>query len=181
MRFFWWGSVIWATVLLTACYPNQPAVFASRVPCTVYFVMDGDTFSCDLNNNGRIEKPEEHIRLLGVDAPETRHSAKARRRQQAQQAVDEPMAQQAKAWLQHHIQQKTVWLLWDVKQHDPYGRSLAWLYTSSQAQEPLNVKMVREGMAAALFLGPNRLFEAETHQAETEAFEAQRGIWSSKP
>ena len=32
--------------------------------------LDGDTLEYDFNNNGKIEDPEENIRLMGYDAPE---------------------------------------------------------------------------------------------------------------
>ena len=143
--------------------------------------MDGDTISCDLNHNGRTDKPTEHIRLLGVDAPETHNSAKmrdkARHRQHADQAVDEPYAQEAKAWLTQRTLGKTVWLSWDVKPQDRYGRSLAWVYTSPTSLVSLNQQLVEAGLAAALFLGPNRQFEEEIQHAEQQAYHAQRGIW----
>ena len=163
---------------LLGCFKEPTLVTEKREPCTVTFVMDGDTLSCDLNHNGHTDKPTEHIRLLGVDAPETRNSAKARHRQHAEQAVDEPHAQQAKAWLTQRALGKTVWLAWDVKPTDRYGRSLAWVYASPTAEVSLNLQLVEAGLAAALFLGPNRQFERQIHQAEQHAYQAQKGIWS---
>lgn len=157
--------------------PENKPPLGGRTPCTVIFVMDGDTLSCDLNHNRRSDKPTEHIRLLGVDAPETHNSAKARHRQHAEQAVDEPHAQEAKAWLTHRTLSKTVWLGWDVKPTDRYGRSLAWVYTSPTAAVSLNQQLVEAGLAAALFLGPNRQFERQIQQAERQAYQAKIGIW----
>ena len=163
--------------LLGCVSPQNKPPLGGRTPCQVTFVMDGDTLSCDLNHNGRSDKPTEHIRLLGVDAPETHNSAKARHRQHAEQAVDEPHAQEAKEWLSQRTLGKTVWLGWDVKPTDRYGRSLAWVYSSPTNRVSLNQQLVEAGLAAALFLGPNRQFESDIQQAERQAYQAQRGIW----
>ncbi|MDH4379071.1 MAG: thermonuclease family protein [Vampirovibrionales bacterium] len=178
-------SMVFVMGLLIACVtgctlandPINKVSVGRRTPCAVTFVMDGDTLSCDLNHNGRSDKPTEHIRLLGVDAPETHNSAKARHRQHAERAVDEPHAQEAKAWLTQRTLGQTVWLGWDVKPTDRYGRSLAWIYTSPNAPVSLNQQLAEAGLAAALFLGPNRQFERNIQQAEQHAYQGQRGIW----
>src|SRR6478609_2113898 len=43
---------------------NQDSPLNSeRVSCRVLMVFDGDTVGCDINSNGKLNKPEEEIRL----------------------------------------------------------------------------------------------------------------------
>ncbi len=163
---------------------NKSNEVAGFERCKVLRVFDGDTLACDLNNDGRDQKPEEHIRLLGIDTPETRHSAKARRRQGAsyEDAVDEPYAKESGEYLRSRTQGKRVWLERDTVTHDKYGRSLAFVYAeqpigNNQPQASLNAQLLQHGLAATLFIGKNRRYERDFEQYEADARKQHLGIW----
>jgi endonuclease YncB( thermonuclease family) len=68
-----------------------------RMACHVLTVYDGDTLGCDLNGNGRIERPQEEVRLLGIDTPEMHYSRKNPTYGSAN-PTDEPYAKEASRW-----------------------------------------------------------------------------------
>ena len=148
-----------------------------REPCRVVTVYDGDTLGCDLNADGRIQRPGEIIRLLGVDTPEMHYSRK-NKSHGTDKPVDEPFAKEASEWLTTKTQGKTVYLVFDWRRNDRYGRTLAHVYSSATDETPINQDLLRTGYATTLFLGGNRLYEAEYHQAEADARRAKRGLWA---
>jgi endonuclease YncB( thermonuclease family) len=144
--------------------------------CRVLTVYDGDTLGCDLNKNGQIERPAEEIRLLGIDTPERSYSRKNPSYLSAH-PTDEPYAKQASDWMTRQTDHKTVYLQYDLRRSDRYGRTLAFVYTSPKAQDSLNLQAIRFGYARMLFLGKNRMYEDKFILAETQARQAKRGIW----
>ncbi|MBK8190643.1 MAG: thermonuclease family protein [Vampirovibrionales bacterium] len=151
-----------------------------RTPCFVTRVFDGDTLACDLNNNRRIESPGEHVRLLGIDAPETSHSAKLKHRLKPGQApYDEPYAQEATRMLQSLALRHTVYLAWDVERVDRYGRSLAVIYPGAGSQASLNEALLKAGVVKTLFFPPNLAYAKRFRAAQKEARRARVGLWQS--
>jgi micrococcal nuclease len=147
-----------------------------RQPCRVLMVYDGDTIGCDLDGDGRIERPYEEIRLLGMDTPERSYSRK-NQTYGTERPTDEPYAKESSEWMEHQVTHKTVYLAYDLRKRDRYGRTLAFVYLSPTAQESLNLQGVRQGYAKMLFIGKNRRFEDEFIQAEASAQKARRGLW----
>lgn len=146
--------------------------------CIVNQVYDGDTVACDLNGDGRIQKPVEKIRLLGINAPETRHGLEKRGQHNPQ--ADQPYAKVASRWLQHQAENKRVWVETDVTPTDRYGRTLAFLYltpTPADVTESLNAQLVQQGLATSLYLGQNRKHQTTMEALEADAHFAQRGVW----
>jgi micrococcal nuclease len=147
-----------------------------RRACRVLTVYDGDTLGCDLNANGRIERPREEVRLLGIDTPEMRYSKKNRSHGSAH-PKDEPYAREASQWLYRQAFGKMVYLEFDVQARDRYGRTLAFVYPAANATSSFNAELLRQGYAKMLFLGRNRLHEETFRVIETEARQAVRGLW----
>lgn len=148
-----------------------------RIRCKVLKVYDGDTLACDLNGNGRVDKPQEKIRLLGIDTPETRFSAKLKRKQKTSTPKDEPYAQEAREFLLQKVADQTVYLQFDRERTDRYGRTLAFVYGNESDDKSMNQKLIEQGFAAILFIDPNRQFKSQFKQAEKEARHARQGIW----
>lgn len=179
-----WGGVsrmpkpiiqpIQAVASVQAKQPEQAVV--ERTACKVLIVYDGDTLGCDLNADGEIEKPEEEIRLLGVDSPEMHYSRK-NPTYRTSHPVDEPFAKEASRWLTTHAKGKMVYLEFDRRRQDKYDRTLAHVFAGRVDRESLNAQLLAQGYATLLFLGKNRLYEAEYQAAETRAREAKRGLW----
>lgn len=147
-----------------------------RVACKVLTVYDGDTLACDLNRDGSIQKPREEIRLLGVDSPEMHYSRKNATYQTAH-PLDEPFAKEASRWLTKQVNQKTVYLEFDVRPADQYGRSLAYVFLAPQMGLSLNEHLLETGYATLLFIGPNRRYEQRFQLAETRARKLKKGLW----
>jgi micrococcal nuclease len=148
----------------------------SRQPCRVLTVYDGDTIGCDLDGDGRIEKPREEIRLLGIDTPERSFSRK-NPTYGSSHPTDEPFARESSAWMERQVTQKTVYLEYDLRKSDRYGRTLAFVHLSPIASESLNMLAVKQGYATMLFIGKNRRYEDDFKQAEVSARKARRGLW----
>ena len=157
-----------------------------RTACRVLAVYDGDTLACDLNGNGRIDAPEERIRLLGIDTPETRFSKKFKRRQKKRKGrrkntrntvFGEPFSETAWKALQQATDDRTVYLESDRRQYDPYGRRLAFVYTRPDATVSINESLLQQGFATTLFIPPNEHYRDRFEQREAEARQARRGLW----
>lgn len=154
---------------------GKMAVAPERQSCRVLRVFDGDTFACDLNQNGRLDKPLEYVRLLLIDAPETIHSKRNH------DGVDEPFAQAAYTALENAVAKKTVWLEFDKEPIDKYDRHLAYVFlhaTDTPAQS-VNAQLVRQGLAHMMRREPNIRYERELLAALIEARENRRGFWGA--
>lgn len=147
-----------------------------REPCRVLFVFDGDTLACDLNGNGRIEKPRESIRFLGIDAPETRYS-KRRRNNPKMKGQDEPFAQEAKAFVQKRLLHKQIYLAYDGQKQDRFGRTLAFLYEEPDSERSINEELLEAGLVTTLFIKPNYRLKERFESVEAEARINQKGLW----
>lgn len=150
-----------------------------RLSCKVLTVYDGDTLGCDLDQDGKIQRPHEEIRLLGIDSPEM-HYSKKNPSYGSKNPVDEPLAKEASQWLERRTRHKTVYLEFDKRRHDRYRRTLAFVYAESQSSVSLNEQAVSAGLAMILFIGKNRLHEERFQQAENEARAAKRGVWAAR-
>lgn len=120
-------------------------------------VLDGDTI---------VLKGGEHVRLLGVNAPEidSRHRD------------GEPGGMAAKAWLQEKLRGRKVYLEFDRQKQDRYKRSLAHLYLANG--EHLNLALVEEGLAMVNLLPPNLRHADAMFRAQQRAEKQKLGIWS---
>ncbi|MCE3236953.1 MAG: nuclease (SNase domain protein) [Vampirovibrio sp.] len=154
----------------------QTKAAGQRTACTVLTVYDGDTLGCDMNEDGEIQRPREEVRLLGIDSPEMHYSRKNPTYGTAH-PTDEPFARQASQFLQRQVQGKTVWLEFDLRRHDKYGRSLGHVFAKRGDTLSLNQQELAQGYATTLFIGKNRLYEDEYMNAESKARNAKRGLW----
>ncbi len=149
-----------------------------RVACKVLQVADGDTIGCDLDKDGKITKPIEEVRLLGIDTPEMHYSRKNKSYGTAN-PVDEPGAKVASQWMTQLVTNKTVYLEFDERHYDRYGRVLAYVYLNPSDTLSINEQGLRQGYAKLLILGKNRHYEDQFTTAESEAKQAHRGLWTA--
>lgn len=173
------GHLPWSsgqTALVENTENTLEAKSGQRTACRVLTVYDGDTLGCDLNGNGNIEQPEEEIRLLGIDSPEMHYSRKNPTHDTAH-PEDEPFAPQASRWLEARAMKKTVHLEFDVKRHDKYERTLAYVYPAAEAPVSFNEQLLGEGLARLLFLGSNRRYERAFKAVEARARIQGKGLW----
>ena len=153
-------------------------------------VIDGDTFELE---NG------ERVRLIGVDTPESRKNAKAKRdSQRSQESLEEilRMGQLAKEALTKIVFHKRVRLEFDVGQRDKYGRLLAYVYLKNEAKEGptlfpyyyqpdhneifVNATLVQLGYASPMTIPPNVKFADLFQVLSREAQDKKRGLWQDK-
>ena len=148
------------------------------ITCAVLTVYDGDTVGCDLNHDGLIEKPQEQIRMLGIDTPEM-HYSKKNPTYGTDHPTDEPFAKEASAWTDQTLYRQTVSLDFDIERHDRYGRTLAYVYTSSGLD--VGAALLKLGYARTLFLGQNHKQAARYLPIEETARRNRLGLWGLPP
>jgi micrococcal nuclease len=150
---------------------STPLGFSVRKPCNVLKIIDGDTISCDLNGNGLLESPNENIRFLQVDTPETKRSKRN------PSGKPQPFGLEAKAYTQGLTQNKVVYLEFDKKIRDRYGRTLAWVYLQPTGGLSVNEGLLKSGLAKVMIYAPNYAHQDEMKRLERKAQSEKRGLW----
>jgi micrococcal nuclease len=140
--------------------PDTSAIPAEAQKATVNYVYDGDTLFLTTPADSNL-----YVRLLAVDAPEVGDNA-------------ECYGDAATAYLRSvAIEGSTVYTLADTEPLDQYGRSLLFVWTADG--NPINLSLVQNGYAEAVFIGQNRLYEDEVEAAEDAAQAAGTGMWGA--
>lgn len=124
-------------------------------------VVDGDTFWADDGTSKGLK-----IRLIGIDAPESRKTFK--------KEVGY-FGKEAKTYLTNLLIGKSVRLEYDLNRIDQYGRTLAYVYLKDGTF--VNAELVKNGFAMALTIPPNVKFVDEFVKLQEEARENYRGLW----
>jgi micrococcal nuclease len=128
---------------------------------TVVNVIDGDTINVNVNN---ITK---HVRLIGIDTPETKHPTK----------TIGCYGKEANAYMVKLLPKGTqISLVLDKETTDKYGRVLAYVYIKSNNLF-VNLNLVAKGYAKVMTFKPNVLHKYEFIQAQTKAKTNQVGLW----
>jgi micrococcal nuclease len=125
-------------------------------------ISDGDTFWI---YNGTSEG--EKIRLIGVDAPESKNVFKKKKGY---------FGTEAKEYLTNLLKGKRVKLEYDVDRKDQYGRTLAYVYFEDGTF--VNATLVKNGYAMVMTIPPNVKFADEFVKLQQEARENNRGLWN---
>ncbi|MEC5395785.1 thermonuclease family protein [Bergeyella sp. RCAD1439] len=132
----------------------------NRLLYTVDKVVDGDTFW--IRGNGINEK----VRLIGIDAPESRSSG---RKQKQYFGIE------AKLFLKNYILNKQVSIELDIKKRDKYGRLLVYAYTKQGVF--INHYLVENGYAVISTYPPNVKYQKLFYTAQQKAKEGKKGLW----
>lgn len=122
-------------------------------------VIDGDTLQ--LENN-------REVRLVGLQAPKIALGRK--------NFSEWPLGYEAKAALEEITLNKTVSLYFGGREMDRYGRLLAHLFLEDNTW--VQGEMLKRGMARVYSFADNRSVVSEMLDAERDAFNANRSIWS---
>ena len=133
--------------------------------------IDGDTLRL---SNG------EHVRLIGIDTPESRYNSKlARDSQRSRKDMDTilNMGKQASIFTRRLVEGKRVKLVFDVQKHDKYGRLLAYVYLEDGTF--LNARIIEEGYAQVMTIAPNIRYAQTFLKLEREARQNGNGLWTS--
>ncbi|MBN1330964.1 MAG: thermonuclease family protein [Candidatus Heimdallarchaeota archaeon] len=124
-------------------------------------VIDGDTFWIDDGS----EKGQK-IRLIGVDAPESRNVFKK---------VVGYYGKESKEYMTTLLAGKNVRLEYDVDPLDQYGRTLAYVYL--QDGTFVNAELVKQGYGMIMTVPPNVKYADIFLTLQQEARENNRGLW----
>lgn len=146
---------------------GTPAQFEESVPQAgelrkVIRVVDGDTI---------VVSPNEKVRLIGVDTPETVHPKKS----------VACFGKEAKQFTRDAVEGKTIRLVLDKvntsrRHKDKYRRTLAYAYLDDGTM--LNRELIRRGYAHAYTRVPFR-YLVEFRELERTARAEAVGLWSS--
>lgn len=143
------------SVQASQCMPTQ---FDETV--TLAHVNDGDTITL---TDGRL------VRLIGIDSPEIDFQFPK---------LSQPYATNAKAFLVSIVKPgQFLQLAFDKRHLDPYGRTLAYVYT--EEQQHLQELMLANGFAKSRVYN-NDYFWQCLSTIEQEARENKIGLWSHK-
>lgn len=118
--------------------------------------VDGDTLRLE---DGRV------VRVLGIDAPETRHP---------DMRGPQPLGVEAAARLALLVEGRAVALERDAQDADHYGRLLRHVWVG---EELVAERLLAEGLARSLILPPSQGHAARLRAAESAAREGRRGLW----
>lgn len=124
-------------------------------------IVDGDTFWI-INAKGQ----EEKIRLIGVDAPESRKTGKKEIGY---------YGKESKAYLTQILTGNKVRLEYDVSKYDRYKRTLAYVYLENGTF--LNAFLIKNGYASVMTVPPNVKYADLFVQLQNEAREKKKGLW----
>jgi micrococcal nuclease len=155
-------------ILLALAFPLQ-----AKETVTVLSIVDGDTVR--ISYQGR----QESIRLIGIDAPESRPNKKAK--SDAQRSGEDlktilAMGKKSTGYVKTLVKPgDTVRIEFDVQSRDKYGRLLGYVYLSNGKM--LNEEIVKAGYANVMTVPPNVKYQERFLGAYREARENNRGLW----
>jgi micrococcal nuclease len=125
-------------------------------------VVDGDTFWIDDGSQKGLK-----IRLIGVDAPESKNSRTKEIASFGREASD---------FLTSLIAGRKVRLEYDAGQLDKYGRTLAYAYLEDGTF--VNATLVKNGYATVMTIPPNVKYADTFLKLERKARNHKKGLWS---
>lgn len=137
-----------ATIVAPALFPVPAGERA-----VVQTVIDGDTI--DVVRGGDVQR----VRYIGVDTPER----------------DEPYYWEAREENRRLVEGQEVILVRDVSETDSFDRLLRYVYI--QPGIFVNAELLRQGYARLVTFPPDVAQQALFRDLQTEAREAERGLW----
>ena len=146
-------------VTLHSCH--SPAKDVGKEYYRVTKIVDGDTFWIDDGT-----RKGRKVRLIGVDAPETRRTA----RKEIGYYGDE-----SKKYLTSLLLNNAVRLEYDVDPTDRYGRTLAYVYLKDGTF--VNASLLKQGYAMVLTVPPNVRYAERFVRYQAQARKKGRGLW----
>jgi micrococcal nuclease len=140
----------------------------------VKHVIDGDTF---VLNTG------DHVRLIGIDAPEMEDNAKLKRdilQRHLSEKAELAMGRLSYAYTKNLIGGKKIRIEFDKDKYDEYNRALVYAYLTNGTF--VNGKIVDAGYAYLYPIKPNMKHLRKLERLYKSAREHHRGLWKeSRP
>jgi micrococcal nuclease len=156
--------------------PSVISTGENTTSCRVTKVIDGDTLYCS-QGFGR----ELKIRLIGIDAPESKRNSKAYRDAERTGTSVESLVElgeKSRDFVRSRVPVGTeVRLDVDVQVKDKYGRTLAYVYLPDGTM--LNELVVREGYAQVMTVPPNVRHKELLLKAQKNASKSGTGFWGN--
>ncbi|MGA3086650.1 MAG: thermonuclease family protein [Thermodesulfobacteriota bacterium] len=134
----------------------SPRTILSADSVRVTRVIDGDTI---------ILSDGQHVRYLGIDAPE-----------RAGKGPAEFLAQESTQFNRRLVLKKEVRLEFGQEKRDRYDRLLAYVFLDNGLF--VNGELVKQGLAHVLYHGPRMERFDELLKLQREAIQDSRGIWA---
>lgn len=166
-------------LIFLACNVATAEIPSSAKAAQILQVIDGDTVIVLLNNR------REHVRLIGIDTPESRQNPRAQRQAQDRHVDPETILElghRASEFTRGLLPKKsTVFLEFDLEQRDRYQRLLAYAWvrrTGSRTEMMANEEIIKAGYAYLLTVPPNVKYRQRFASAFNEARRNKRGLWS---
>ena len=157
-------------LLILAVSPAWPA---GRFPCVVVRVIDGDSIVC------RVGHHDEHVRLIGVDAPEAKDNEKhfkdikRDRRHSPRELIQ--LGRESADFTARLLPAGTrVELEPDVEERDKYGRVLAYVWKGGIM---VNAELIKAGMATVMTIPPNVKNAEYFYVLQKDARKRRAGFW----
>jgi micrococcal nuclease len=151
----------------------SPAFAQPKTTATVLSVTDGDTLKIEFQ--GR----KEPVRLIGIDCPESKKNAKAKKdAERSRQDINTIIAagKEATAFTKSLLKKgDRIGIEFDVQQRDKYRRLLGYVYLEDGRM--LNEEIVKAGYASPATFPPNVKYVERFRRAYREARENKRGLW----
>lgn len=132
----------------------------TRYPVNVTYVVDGDTFYGNDEAGKRIK-----FRFIGLDTPEKPRS----------DHPGEPFHQEATDHLKSLIDDKVVYVEYDVNPRGKYGRDLVYVFLEDGTH--INEAMIKAGWAELMTYPPNVKYVEVFREAYRKAREGETGMW----
>ncbi|MDP2816489.1 MAG: thermonuclease family protein, partial [Rectinemataceae bacterium] len=143
---------------------SSTADLSRMLPAHVSKHVDGDTVHVTIANPPPGIRPEETIRLLGVDTPETVDPRKP----------VQVFGKEASDFTKIRLLGKEVLLAFDWDLRDNYGRLLAYIYLPDGTC--FNATLLQEGFGRAYLQYPFHFLE-EFRSLDRTARESRKGLW----
>jgi len=149
------NTILCLSLLVVAIGCSSP----TETPITVTRVIDGDTIEVDITGVAY------RVRYIGIDTPEL----------DDENPSLSALAQEAARYNRELLEGKSVRLEKDVSETDKYGRLLRYVYVGDTF---VNAELVRLGYAEVVTYPPDIKYQELLLQAQVEAKENGRGLWS---
>lgn len=125
-------------------------------------VIDGDTF---WGNDAGLD--EVRVRLLGIDAPESRKS---------EHKEVGYYGKESEEYLKALLSHKKVRLEYDVDKYDQFGRTLAYVFLEDGTF--VNAELLKQGYARVMTFPPNVKYADEFIRLQRKARRSKVGMWA---
>lgn len=124
-------------------------------------VVDGDTFWINDGTRKGLK-----VRLIGVDAPESRNTGRK---------LKDPFGDDASSYLRKLIGGRKVRLEYDISRFDRYGRTLAYVFLENGVF--VNAELVKNGYATVMTVPPNVKYQELFLKLSRKARSRGKGLW----